>query len=159
MPARTDLAGTELVIRRILPAPPELVFEVWTVPEHIAHWWGPRGYTAFSCKMDPRPGGGWRVGMRTPEGKEVWARGEFREVVRPSRLVLSFAWEEADGVIDRRETLVTISFTERSGQTEVLLRHGAFEIIEARDLHEQGWSDSLDRFAEYVQHQAEMVRA
>jgi len=151
MPARTEATGGELVVRRLLPAPPDLVFEVWTQPEHIVRWWGPRGYTAFSCEMDVRPGGRWRVGMRSPDGKAMWTRGEFRELERPSRLVFTFAWEEPDGVLDDRERLVTVSFTERSGQTEVVVRHAAFATIEARDRHGEGWSDCLDRFIEHLE--------
>ena len=46
-----------LVITRIFDAPPRLVFKVWTEPEHLVHWWGPKGFTLPTCTMDFRPGG------------------------------------------------------------------------------------------------------
>ena len=147
MPAGAERG--ELVIRRLLPAPPALVWQVWTTPAHIMQWWGPRGCVAFSCTMDPRPGGAWRVGMRAPDGEVLWTRGEFHELVPPSRMVMSFAWDGPVGVLGG-PTVVTIDLTEHAGQTQLVLRHHGFETDDARDRHLAGWIDSIDRFAEHL---------
>ena len=54
-----ETANRELSITRLLNAPPELVWEVWTKPEHITHWWGPVGFTTTTHEMNIKPGGVW----------------------------------------------------------------------------------------------------
>ena len=53
-------ADRQIVITRVFDAPRELVWKVWTQPEHVARWWGPRGFTTTVTEMDLRPGGKWR---------------------------------------------------------------------------------------------------
>jgi len=139
----------ELVITRVFDAPRCLVFRAWTDPELVVHWWGPQGFAPISCTMDPRPGGEWRRSMRAPDGSLRVARGVYREIVAPERLVFTYAWEEADGR-PGRETLVSVVFVERGGRTELTLRQAVFETVTARDAHCGGWTSCLERFAEYL---------
>src|SRR3546814_4650430 len=48
-------------------APRALVFKVWSQPEHLVRWWGPKGFTLPSCKMEFHPGGAFQCLMRSPE--------------------------------------------------------------------------------------------
>ena len=97
MAATTDAAAIpaerELTITRVLDAPRSLVFKVWTQPEHMVRWLGPKGFTAPSCKLEVRPGGAWRACIRSAEGVDHWMRGVYREVAPPERLVFTFAWK------------------------------------------------------------------
>lgn len=77
----------ELVLTRSFDAPRDLVFKVWTDPKHLAHWWGPHGFTTQIREMDVRPGGAWRYAMRGPDGNEYPFDGVYVEVVEPERLV------------------------------------------------------------------------
>ena len=79
----TESPEQELIITRVFDAPRELVFKAWTEPEHFVRWWGPKGYTTPSCTIDLRPGGVMHHCMRSPEGREVWTKGVFREIVVP----------------------------------------------------------------------------
>jgi uncharacterized protein YndB with AHSA1/START domain len=142
----------ELTITRLLDAPRALVFKVWTQPEHVAQWWGPRGFTVLSAWMDVRPGGAYRIGMRSPEGKDYWMHGVYREVAEPERLVFTFAWQEEG---ERgQETLVTVSFAEEAGKTRMRFRHAGFVSVAERDGHHSGWSECFDRLGAYVLRQA-----
>lgn len=141
----------ELVISRVFDAPRELVFELWTDPRHAKTWWGPRDYPATHMEMDIRPGGAWRNCLRSSEtGKELWQRGVFREVVKPERLVFTFAWEEEGerGL----ETLVTVTFTEQDGKTRMTFRQAPFQSIQERDGHHGGWTSTFDRLDEHLAH-------
>lgn len=153
MAARTSAAATtdapELVVTRVLDAPRRLVFKAWTEPEQVARWWGPQGFTTTFCDMDIRPGGAFRVGMRSPAGTEYRKRGVYREIVEPERIVFTFAWEDAEGR-PGHETLVTISFADLGKQTRLTLHQANFETVTARDDHQGGWTSCLERFAEYL---------
>ena len=101
MAASTDIAAPaterELVVTRIIDAPRRLVFKAWIEPEQVALWWGPQGFTTTYCKMDIRPGGRFRLCMRSPAGTDYWKQGVYRDIVDPERIVFAFAWEDAEG--------------------------------------------------------------
>ena len=139
----------ELLITRLLDAPRRRVFAAWTDPEQAARWWGPKGFTSVSCTMDVRVGGEWRRVMLSPEGVEYRARGIYREIVAPERLVFTYAWER-NPEHPQHETLVTLTFANLGGKTELTLRQAVFETVAARDDHHGGWSSCLERFTEYL---------
>lgn len=139
----------ELVITRIFDAPRDLVFQAWTEPGRAARWWGPQGFVTTYCNMDVRPGGAFRVCMRSPAGAEHWKQGVYCEVVEPERLVFTFAWEDAEGK-PGHQTLVTVTFAERGDKTELTLHQAVFETVVTRDDHRRGWTSTLQRFAEYL---------
>jgi uncharacterized protein YndB with AHSA1/START domain len=147
--AAARLAEPELIITRVFDAPRHLVFRVWTQPEHLARWWGPKGFTLVACAMDVRPGGTWFRRMRSLEGTEYVKRGVYREIVAPERLVFTYVNEAADGSLGP-ETLVTVTFEQLGAKTKLTLRHTGFESIAARDAHESGWTSCLERFAEHL---------
>jgi uncharacterized protein YndB with AHSA1/START domain len=153
MAATTDAAipaERELTITRVLEAPRSLVFKVWTQPEHLVRWWGPKDFTAPFCDIELRPGGAWRACIRSPEGTDLWMRGVYREVVAPERLVFTFAWEE-DGE-PGHQTLVSVTFAEQGGKTLLIFHQAAFESVESRDYHHGGWSECFDRLEDYLAH-------
>jgi len=144
-----EVADRELAITRVFDAPRSLVFKVWTQPEHLVRWWGPRDFTTPSCKMDVRPGGAYRTCIRSPEGKEYCMQGVYREVVEPERLVLTFAWEDEAGR-PGHETLVTVTFADHGGKTKLTFRQDAIVSVADRHSHQEGWSECLDRLARYL---------
>jgi uncharacterized protein YndB with AHSA1/START domain len=76
-----------LVIARTFDAPRELVFKMFTDPEHLTRFWGPTGFTSNVREMDPRPGGAFCIDMRGPDGGIYPCKGVYREVVEPERIV------------------------------------------------------------------------
>src|SRR5688500_17035285 len=77
----------EIVVTREFDAPRELVWEAWTQPQHVAQWWGPRGFTNTIHEMAVKPGGVWRLTMHGPDGTDYPNKIVFTEVVKPARLV------------------------------------------------------------------------
>jgi len=144
-----DPANRELVISRVFDAPRALVFKVWTQPQYIRHWWGPRGYTTLSCEIDLRPGGAWRVESRHTDGSKTAEQGVFREIVEPERLVFTHGWESETGK-PGSETLVTATFAEHEGKTKLTFHQAVFNSVEIRDGHVEGWNQSFDMLAEYL---------
>jgi uncharacterized protein YndB with AHSA1/START domain len=140
----------ELELSRELSAPRERVFAAWTDPEKAARWWVPQDCTLVSCKMDVRPGGDWHRRLRVPDGGIIAKWGEYREVVAPERLVLTYNTQYADGTADP-ETLVTVTFEDLAGgRTRLTLRHERFWSEPARISHTGGWTGALDRLLRFV---------
>ena len=139
-----------LVLERIFDAPRGLVFKSWSEPERMVRWLGPRGFTSTILKADFRPGGAYRFHLHSPDGADHWLQGVHREIVEPERLVSTYAWADAEGKATRPETLLTVTFEEHGGKTKLTLHQAVFESVTARDLHNGGWSSSLDRLAEYL---------
>lgn len=142
-------AERELVITRDFAAPRRLVFKVWTEPEHLMRWLGPKGFTTTVLNNELRPGGAYRRHMRSPEGADHWLQGVYREIVEPERLVFTWAWEDEHGR-PGHETLVTVTFEDLDGKTRLTLRQAIFESLTARDAHQSGWSSTMERLAEYL---------
>jgi uncharacterized protein YndB with AHSA1/START domain len=145
----TEPADRVLTITRIFDAPRSLVFKAWTDSEHIAQWWGPRGFKSDVIKNDLRPGGNYRIHMLGPDG-DHWTQGVYREVVPPERLVMVGSWADAQGNATRPETTLTLLFEDLGGKTKLTLHNAVFESVTARDLHNGGWTSALDCLAEYL---------
>jgi uncharacterized protein YndB with AHSA1/START domain len=143
------MTDRDLVLTRVIDAPRPLVFKAWTDPEQIARWWGPEGFVTIDYDMDIRPGGAYRFTMRSPEGSEHRKRGVYREIVKPERIVFTFAWAEPDGGLGH-ETLITVTFEEDGTKTKITLHQGVFHTVAWCDDHRVGWTSCLERFAEYM---------
>lgn len=152
MTAKTDSrsAADELLLTRLFDAPRQLVFDAWTRPEHLERWQGaPEGFTMVEHDVDLRPGGIFRLCMRSPDGVDHRLQGVYREIVAPERLVFTHAWLGAD-CVPGRETLVTITFAAEGNRTRLTLRQTGFASIGARDGHGEGWNSTLDRLGRYL---------
>jgi len=111
----------ELKISRLLDAPIELVWEVWTKPDHIKNWWGPNGFTNTISKMDMKPGGKWNLIMHGPDGTDFKNESVFKEVVLHKKIVYQH--------ISGPKFTATINF-EKQGEKTMLNWHMLFETKE-----------------------------
>ena len=141
-------AHLSLELSRVLPAARSVVFELFSDPDELAKWWGPRGFTTPSLEFDPRVGAPFRIAMQPPEGDPFHLSGEFREVDRPTRLAYTFVWEPPDA--DDVDSLVTLSFRDLGESCEVLLTQGPFKTEARRALHRDGWTDSFDKIERLI---------
>ncbi len=83
----SNTTDREIRISRILNAPIELVWKVWTNPNHIKNWWGPNGFTNTISEMDVKPGGEWNLTMHGPDGKDFPNKNIYREIVLHKKIV------------------------------------------------------------------------
>jgi uncharacterized protein YndB with AHSA1/START domain len=156
----------EFVISRVLAAPRELVFKVWTDPGHLARWWGPSAFTIPVCDVDVRAGGAFRLVMRSPDGVDYPLTGFYREIVEPERLVMALdatehpaEWHDLmkpgrspDEVNPAGIMVQTATFEALGRKTRLTIRT-RFESQAIRDAAlrmgmTEGWSSSLDRLEE-----------
>ena len=138
-----------LSITRIFDAPPSLVFKMWTQPEHLKQWSCPAGFKIIFSEGEVRPGGIWRICMRSPEGRDSCVQGVYRAIAEPKRIVFTHAWEDYEGR-SGHETLVTVRFAALGVKTEQTFHQAVFESIEDRDSHEEGWNECFDKLATYL---------
>ena len=143
------MAADKLVLTRHFDAPPAQVFDAFVEKALMQSWYGPEGYTIPACDIDARVGGKYRIEMHSPAGGVSVLTGEFREIKAPVRLVYSWAWLQGAG--RGPETLVTLTFKEKDGGTELTLEHTGFATEDARARHRHGWESSMtsleNRFA------------
>ena len=150
MTTRDDSATSNQVldITCTTDVPLQTVFDAWTRSESM-NWWAPREFTCVSAEMQPRPGGRWQVRMRDPDGGDHVESGAVVECVPAQRLVLTHAWNAADGSRGH-ETTITIGFEREDEKTRVTFRQGTFESTRARDLHGEGWISALGVLADHL---------
>jgi len=106
-----DTADREIVISRLLNAPIELVWEVWTNPAHIKNWWGPDGFSNTISKMQIQPEGEWNLTMHGPDGTDYRNESIFKEIIVHKKLV----YEHKTGP----KFTATIQFESKGNQTQL----------------------------------------
>ncbi len=153
MDNKNESAGRELVLSRLLNAPRELVYQVWTQPEHIVRWWGPNGFTTTNHGMQVRPGGAWRFTMHGPDGRDYQNKIVFLEVVPPERLTYRHAGEEETEHVHFH---VTVTFEAQGDKTLISMRMVFDSAAELQRVNEEygaieGAHQNLARLEEYIE--------
>jgi uncharacterized protein YndB with AHSA1/START domain len=150
MTSPRKVAENELLIVRRFDAPPSLIFALWSNPDHLKQWMGPKGFTCPEASIDFRVGGAYRVMIKSPEQGESWFCGVYREIEPDKRLVFTFVWDN-DGPSAGIEMLVTITLEEHGGKTIQTFHQAPFRDAAARDRHVHGWNGSFDKEEIYLQ--------
>ncbi len=148
--------GNDLRIERTLNAPIDLIWAMWTEPQHFANWYGPMGAKIPTAEMDVRVGGRRHIAMvmDTPRGKmEMFFVGEYSEVDPKTRLVYTEAMADADGNLMTAEqmgmpagapmeTSVVVELEDLGGRTRMTMTHIG---IPSDSPGAQGWAMALDK--------------
>jgi uncharacterized protein YndB with AHSA1/START domain len=141
----------EIVITRTFDAPRTLVFDAWTKPEHIAHWWDPTREPLAQCDVDLSPGGAFRFVPRDHERAKHPFAGRYREIARPTRLVLV-----TSGGSPGSESIGTLLFDERDCQTTLTMTIACASKSDRDALLRMridvGTTQTLDNLADYLRH-------
>jgi len=111
MLGENNTADRELRISRVLNAPIDLVWEVWTDPEHLKHWWGPDGFTNTITKMDMHKGGEWNLVMHGPDGTDFRNESIIKEIIKHKKIV----YDHVSGP----RFLATIEFEAQANKTRI----------------------------------------
>jgi uncharacterized protein YndB with AHSA1/START domain len=154
-------------ITRVFDAPRDRVWKSWTEAERLKQWWGPKGFVVTHCKVDLRPGGTMHYCLRMPDGKEMWGKFAYREIVKPERLVFVNSFSDPKGGVTRHpghaswplEMLSTILFEELGGKTKVTVQWVPADTSteaerktfdEGRDSMKMGWSGTFEQLTDYL---------
>ena len=118
-----------LKLVRRLAAPLELVWKVYTEAEHLAHWWGPKGFEWVGCTLDLRPGGIFHYHMKSPDGTSMWGRFVYTAVEPMKQLSFIVSFSDENVSMCRApwfqdwplEVMNITRFEFKDGMTEVTL--------------------------------------
>jgi len=161
MATKTSPNATEkqgMVITRVFNAPRVLVWKAWTDPDWIKRWWGPKNFTAPVIDIDFREGGKYLYCMRSPEGKDYWSTGVFREIEPLRKIVATDSFADKKGNVVPAsnygmspgfplELLVTMTFADEGDKTRFTLQYESFPPGKDRDDAQVGWNETLDKLA------------
>ena len=140
---------TSLEIVRFINVPTERVYEAWTDPAQLRQWFGPENVRTLKISADVRVGGNYRWDLTSPEGEEMSAFGEYKELIPGKKIVFTWQWDD-DEAWENRTSVVTIELFERGGGTELRLKHEQLPSEESRDRHNEGWNSLLDRLEQFI---------
>jgi uncharacterized protein YndB with AHSA1/START domain len=154
MTTATNLTDRDLVLSRLIDAPPEKVYRAWTDPELLKQWFAPLPYTTPTAELDVRPGGSNLIVMRSAEGNDMPNRGVYLEVVPNERLVFTDAYASAWAPSEKPFMTVILTFENLGGKTKytALVRHWT---VADREAHEkmgfhEGWGICADQLTALV---------
>lgn len=149
-----------VVIERIFDATVELIWEIWTEPEHFKKWYGPKGFTVPVAEMDLRVGGKRLVCMASPDGSmKMWTTGEYVEIHLNQRLTYTESPSDENGNVVSPSAMgmpegypatteVTVSLEELDGRTRMVMTHAG---VPAESGAGGGWEQAFDKLVDYVQ--------
>ncbi len=148
-----------VVIERIFDAPVDLIWQMWTQPDHFKKWYGPEGMSVPVAEMDVRVGGRRLVSMESPDGSmKMWMTGEYLEVVPNERLVYTDSMSDEDGNVispsamgmpdgHPEKTEVTVLFEAIAGRTKMVMTHAG---IPAGSPGAAGWNQAFAKMAVHI---------
>lgn len=143
--APSSLASAAVVVRRVIAASAEDLFDAWLDPEALAEWMRPGTIQSTVAKVEPRVGGRYEIIMHASSGPIVH-RGEYRLIDRPKRLVFTWITPFTENV----QTLVTVDFIRVDKRTEVVVTHEQLP-ESAIPSHRNGWTSGLEHLDEACQ--------
>ncbi len=143
---KSSTTNRELRITRTFNASVELVWEVWTKPEHLAAWWGPNGFTTTIHKMEVRKGGEWNLTLHGPDGKNYRNKAIFREIIPFRKIVFEHF---------NPHFLTTVVFEAQEGKTFVewtmLFETGAlYEAVIKAYKADEGLKQNVEKLEKYL---------
>jgi uncharacterized protein YndB with AHSA1/START domain len=152
----TTTDGRNLILERVIAAPPSRLFKAWTTPSQLQQWFAPRPWTISRVDTDVRTGGSSLVVLRGPDGSEFPCPGVYLEVVENERIVFTDAYTKDFEPAEKAFMTVVVTFEDLGdGRTkyQAVCRHWT---VADREAHEQmgfhqGWAQCAEQLAELVE--------
>lgn len=156
IPEDSDASDREIVMTRVLDAPRELVWKVWTETDHLSQWWGPQGFTTTTYKRDCRAGGVWRYVMHGPDGRDYENNITYLEVVAPERLSYKHGGDQDFEPVNFQVTVKFLPDGPSGDKTRLDMRmvfpsKAAREFVIREYNAIEGAKQTMARLAEYLQ--------
>ncbi len=149
----------QIEVSRSFHAPLELLWNAWIEPERFMQWYGPKGFTIPVCEIDLSVGGRHLWSMQSPDGRQMFYTGEYKQIVPMERLVFSDGLSDAEGNLlsptemgmpegSPQSMDVTVTFEHSDGATTLTVSHVGFG--QGGDYARAGWEQAFDKLAELL---------
>jgi uncharacterized protein YndB with AHSA1/START domain len=168
-PANSAGEKNGFFLERLFNASREDVWNAFTQPEHLTHWWGPPGSSIEIARYELKAGGLFHYCMKLADNRLMWARFIFREIVEPERLAWLNGFSDKEGGLTRNpwvpgfplETLNTVTFAARESKTLLTITVAPFNasdgetrIFEAGvNGMKVGFGSCFNKLADYLERQ------
>lgn len=154
--SEATISEDAIVIERVFDAPVDVIWAMWTEPEHYKNWYGPQGFTVPVANMDVRVGGKRLFCMASPDGSmKMWLAGEYTEIVPTQRLVYTENMADEHGNIlpppdgFPEMTVITVLLEDLNGRTKMLMTHAG--VPASDEGASEGWAKAMDKLADYAE--------
>jgi len=149
-----------VVIERIFDAGVDIIWQLWTQPEHFKKWYGPKGFTIPVADMDLRVGGKRLICMASPDGSmKMWTTGEYMEIVPNKLLVYTESPADENGNIVSPAAMgmpdgypvtteVTVLLEDVGGHTKMVMTHAG---MPAGSGANAGWEQAFNKLADHIE--------
>ena len=149
-----------VVIERTFDTAVDLIWQMWTDPEHFKKWYGPKGFTVPVAEMDVRVGGKRLICMASPDGSmKMWTTGEYTEIVPNERLVYTESPADENGNVVSPSAMgmpdgypaateVTVLLNDLGGRTKMVMTHTG---VPADSGASDGWEQAFDKMADHIE--------
>lgn len=146
-------ANREMVITRLVNAPRDLVWNIWSSAEHLGKWWGPNGFRTTTSKFEFKSGGIWQFIMHGPDGTDYPCRIVYDEIVKPERLAYRHVAADGSGA---EMFASTVTFETQARGTLVTLRvlfptAEGLALVKREHKAEDGGRQTLGRLATFAE--------
>jgi uncharacterized protein YndB with AHSA1/START domain len=157
--SNSTISENAVVIERTFDAPVDLIWRMWTDPEHFKNWYGPTGFTVPIADMEMRIGGKRLICMASPDGSmKMWTTGEYTEIVPTQRLVYTESPADENGNVVSPSAMgmpegypttteVIVLLEELAGRTKMVMTHAG---VPAESGAGGGWTQAFDKLADHV---------
>ena len=140
-----DPAAGTAVIRRLLPASPDAVYDEWLDPAALMDWMCPRPARCRNVELDARVGGRLRIDI-SDGGAEFWVSGEYLVLDRPHRL--SFTWSCSTWPDPSVSSVVQVFLEPRENQQTLMTIEHTLLPPGLAGQHQRGWAAIADQLAD-----------
>ena len=156
----STISKDAVVIERTFDAPVDLIWQMWTDPEHFKSWYGPKGFTVPVADMDMSVGGVRLVCMASPDGSmKMWTTGEYTEIIPNERLVYTESPADENGNVVSPSAMgmpdgypatteVTVLLEDLGGRTKMVMTHAG---VPADSGAGGGWEQAFDKLTDYIE--------
>jgi uncharacterized protein YndB with AHSA1/START domain len=156
----SNVSEDAVVIERTFDAAVDLIWQMWTDPEHFKNWYGPKGFTVPVADMDMRVGGTRLICMASPDGSmKMWTTGEYTEIVANKRLVYTESPADENGNVVSPSAMgmpdgypatteVTVLLVDLGGRTKMVMTHSG---VPADSGAGGGWEQAFDKLADHIE--------
>jgi uncharacterized protein YndB with AHSA1/START domain len=158
--SNTSVSEDAVVIERTFDAPVDLIWQMWTKPEHFKNWYGPKGFTVPVAEMDVRVGGKRLICMTSPDGSmKMWTIGEYTEIVPNERFVYTESPSDENGNVVSPSAMgmpdgypatteITVLLEDLGGRTKMVMTHAG---VPADSGAGGGWEQAFDKLTDHIE--------